>query len=332
MIKFKRSFHRLSIVDREEISRGLSKGIGFRAIARNLRRSPSTILREIHKSCKRLSSYRAEKAQIITDRIARRHKKPVKLLTSHKLRAYVHTKLMNQWSPDEISKRLELDFPKNLSMRASHETIYSYLFCLPKGQLKSSLIKHLRQEKKSRKPRAGKNDQRGLIPGLISIEERPKVVERRTIPGHWEGDLIVGKGHKSAIGTIVERVTRLTLIVKLKSQGAVSVRKAFEKKLESLPRKLRLTLTYDRGREMTEHQLFTKHTKIKVYFAHPYHSWERGTNENTNGLIRQYFPKGTDFNAVSGYQLRRVQNLLNNRPRKVLDYYTPNEVFKEYLH
>ena len=331
MAKPKRSFRRLNIKDREEISRGLSRGDGIRAIARRLQRYPSTILREIQKSCKRFSSYRAEKAQIITNRIARKPKRPVKLLISSKLRAYVYDKLAQEWSPDEISKRLKLDFPQDLSMRASYETIYTYLFCLPKGELKTSLIKHLRQEKKSRRPRAGKNDKRGFIHGLISIDERPKEVERRIIPGHWEGDLIVGKGHKSAIGTIVERVTRLTLIVKLKTQDATSVRKAFEKKLDNLPKKLRLSLTYDRGREMTEHELFTKHTKIKVYFAHPYHSWERGTNENTNGLIRQYFPKGTDFNTVNGHQLRRVQDLLNNRPRKVLDYYTPNEVFTEYL-
>jgi len=331
MVKKVRAFHRLNINDREEISRGLSRDESIHGIARKLNRSPSAILREINKSCKRISSYRAEKAQTITDRLAKSHRKQHKLLTSTKLRSYVHAKLMNQWSPDEISKRLKLDFPQDLSMRVSAETIYTYLFCLPKGELRSSLITHLRQEKKSRRPRAGKNDKRGCIHGLISIDERPKAVAKRIVPGHWEGDLIIGKGHQSAIGTLVERVTRLTLIVKLKAQDATTVRKAFEKKLEQLPKKLRLTLTYDRGGEMKEHELFTKHTKIQVYFAHPYHSWERGTNENTNGLIRQYFPKGTDFSTITGHQLRRVQNLLNNRPRKVLDYYTPNEVFREYL-
>lgn len=218
-----------------------------------------------------------------------------------------------------------------MNMRVSHETIYTYIYCLPRGELKKELTLHLRQERKLRKNRKSIHDKRGEIPEMISIEERPKEVEDRIVPGHWEGDLIMGKDHASALGTLVERTTRTTLLVPLIAKDAPSVRKAFAKAVKTLPEAVRLTLTYDRGKEMTEHQLFTKDTKVQVYFAHPNSPWERGTNENTNGLIRQYFPKGTDFKTVNKKRIMEVQNLLNTRPRKVLDFYTPQEVMKSLL-
>ena len=166
---------------------------------------------------------------------------------------------------------------------------------------------------------------------MFSIEERPKEVEERIVPGHWEGDLIIGKGHKTAIGTIVERTTRLVILVPLKSRMASDVRKAFAREIKRLPKQLRLSMTYDQGREMSQHKLFTKQTNMQVYFAHPHSPWERGTNENTNMLIRDFFPKGTDFGGLSRYRIKKVQELLNERPRKVLEWRSPQEVFSELL-
>lgn len=200
---------------------------------------------------------------------------------------------------------------------------------LPRGELKKELTKYLRQKKKSRYRRKGIYDKRGTIPEMISIEERPKEVEDRAIAGHWEGDLILGKRHQSAIGTIVERKTRTVIMVPLKSRAMEDVRKAFEKELKSLPRQMKKTLTYDQGKEMSEHKLFTKNSKMKVYFCHPASPWERGTCENTNMLIRGFFPKGTDFSKVSRKELKQVQRWLNERPRMTLNWRKPLEVFNE---
>jgi IS30 family transposase len=183
----------------------------------------------------------------------------------------------------------------------------------------------LRQKKKLRKNRKLSVDKRGAIPDMISIEERPPEVADRSVPGHWEGDLIMGKDHQSALGTIVERTTRTVVLVPLKDKDATSVRKAFAKEMKIFPEQMTLSLTYDQGKEMAEHKLFTRDTKIKVYFCHPSSPWERGTNENTNGLIRQFFPKGTDFGKVSKEEIKKVQNMLNERPRAVNNYDTPKE-------
>jgi transposase, IS30 family len=201
-------------------------------------------------------------------------------------------------------------------MRASHETIYTYLYCLPRGELKKELMSHLRRERKERQRRGTVHKMRRMIPDMVSISERPPEVKNRIIPGHWEGDLIVGKDHKSAIGTLVERTTRTTILVPLKAKDAMSVRKAFEKEIEKLPRQMKQSLTYDRGMEMFEHKLFTENTKMKVYFADPYSPWQRGTNENTNGLLRQYFPKGTDLSIHSRREIKRVQREMNYYPLK----------------
>lgn len=216
-------------------------------------------------------------------------------------------------------------------MHVSDETIYTYLYCLPRGSLKKELLSYLRTDRTQRRKRRNHHHRRGQIPEMISIEERPEEVEQRTVPGHWEGDLIIGKDHQSALGTLVERTTRTTLLIPLKAQDARSVRQALTRAVKHLPKEMRLTLTYDRGKEMTEHRLFTEQTKVKVFFAHPYSPWERGTNENTNGLIRQFFPKGTDFRTVTRSQIKRVQDQLNGRPRKSLSYLTPYEVFHQLM-
>ena len=219
-----------------------------------------------------------------------------------------------------------------MDMQISHESIYSYIYVLPRGALRKSLTQALRKHHiQRRKKGVRKPGKLGAIQNYLSIEERPEEVADRIIPGHWEGDMLVGKQNITAIGTLVERTTRMTFLVKLKNLDANTVRKAFEKEFCHLPKGLRKTLTYDQGSEMSEHQLFTKNTDITVYFAHPKSPWERGTNENTNALLRQYFPKGTDLSVFSKSQLKEIQDEFNDRPRKALGWYTPHEKFAELL-
>jgi IS30 family transposase len=257
--------------------------------------------------------------------------KPRKLALSPRLRQYVFKALRRHWSPAQISARLKIIYRDEQSMRVSPETLYTYLYVLPRGALRRELLGYLRQHRKRRRPRSRGQDRRGQIPEMLSIEERPPEVADRAVPGHWEGDLIMGAGNRTALGTLVERTTRTTLLIPLKAKDAQSVRQAFARRLRAVPRQMKLTLTYDRGKEMSEHKLFSAETRMLVYFAHPQSPWERGTNENTNGLIRQYFPKGTDFSQVSYYQIMKAQNQLNGRPRKVLNWKIPYETFNELL-
>jgi len=225
-----------------------------------------------------------------------------------------------------------MEYPDDKRMHISHESLYAYIYLHSKKGLRDCLKSNLRRGKKKRgRPRKKSEDKRGKITKAISIEERPAEVAKREIPGHWEGDLIIGKGHKSAIGTLAERTTRAVIIVPLENYEADTVRTAFEKEFIQVPEQMRKTLTYDNGKEMAEHELFTKNTRVKVYFTHPYSPWERPTNENTNGLIRDYFPKGTDFRKIPAQRLKEVQHQLNERPRKVLNWHTPKEVFDQLL-
>jgi len=324
-----KKYGRLTFAEREQISQGIFAKESFSQIARRLNREVSTISNEVHKQVRRKRwCYSAIRGQELADLKKKRGRKK-KILENETLREYIQAKLGVEWSPEEIAKRLKLDYPLDMTMRISHESIYQYLYCLPRGELKKELMKGLRQERKMRLDRKAIHARRGGIQDIISISERPQEVEDRIVPGHWEGDLIVGKLHQSAIGTLVERTTRLTLIVPLKKKDSLSVAKAFSSAFKRIPQQFTKTLTYDRGTEMAQHKLFTKETKIKVYFADPHSPWQRGTNENTNGLIRQYFPKGTDFNAVSLTAIRRAEMRLNSRPRKVLGFYTPSERFYE---
>jgi len=323
-------YQRLSSAEREEISRGLAQGTGLSAIARQLGRAPSTVAREVqHNSGK--SGYRAfsagNRAHV---RASSRHQGKGRLTHDDRLRRYVMEKLRKRWSPREIVNRLPEEYPEDRTMRLSHETIYRYIYVLPRGALKTTLIQALRQARayrRKRKPRHHK-ETRGQIVEMLSIQERPQTVADRTVPGHWEGDLILGKHQRTALGTLVERTTRYTLLVPLTAKDATSVRKAYANALRSLPREITKTLTYDQGKEMSEHKQFTMDTGITVYFAHPGAPWERGTNENTNGLLRQYFPKGTEFSTVSTREIKRVQRELNDRPRAVLHWQKPSEVIQ----
>lgn len=322
---------RLRPEERETISRGLSTGWTLTRIAAIIQRDLSTVSREVRKHCRYRRCYRATRAHEQAVVLRHRLKQPKRLDAHLPLRDYVFGKLRQQWSPEEIAKRLRSEYPDDATMRISHESIYTYLYCLPRGSLRKELLTCLRQERNLRRRRNG-HAKRGSITNAISITERPAEVADRTIPGHWEGDLIMGsKASNSALGTLVERVTRYLLLVPLPAHDALTVRQEFAKAVKRLPRHLKRTLTYDRGSEMAEHQLFTKETKIQVYFADPQSPWQRGTNENTNGLIRQYFPKGIDFRIVSKQEIRHVQDLLNDRPRKVLRFLKPDEVFPRLL-
>jgi IS30 family transposase len=327
------TYIRLTFNDREEISRGLWNRETLVEIAERINREVSTVSREVSRNGGR-RDYRARDAATAAY-FNRKLKRTVpKIERVLALKEYILEKLRLQWSPQQISKRLREEYPGEQAMQISHESIYIYIYILPRGALKKELISHLRQERKLRENRRGKaaEEKRGRIPDMISIEERPAEVENRTIPGHWESDLIIGKDNKSAMGTIVERTTRSLILVPLKAKDAVSVRKAFAKELKDLPAEMKLSMTHDQGSELAQHRLFTKQTKIKVYFAHPHSPWERGTNENTNGLLRQYFPKGTDLSVYSRKEIKLVQDRLNGRPRKALGYKTPHEAFYQLLH
>ena len=323
---------RLTITEREEISRLIAAGYSLRKISKILLRAPSSISREICRSVVDIKYYRAVFAH--QSAIKKRHnlRNNHKLENNSRLRKFVLYYLKEYWSPEQIAKSLIFLYPNNMNMRVSHETIYSYIYVLPKGKLKSKLTSCLRRNHKYRRKKGSNRQGCGSIQDYLSIEERPKEAADRTIPGHWEGDLIVGRRNASAIGTLVERTTRMTFIVKLNNQDSMTVRKAFIEEFRHLPKGLKRTLTYDQGQEMAQHKLFTKETDITVYFAHPRSPWERGTNENTNSLIRQYFPAGTDFLKISKNKLKQVQDSLNSRPRKTLGWNTPHDNFVKLLH
>ena len=327
------NYQRLGLDEREEISRMLAQGCSLNNIAQSLNRWTSTISREIASGSCNKYTYRAGIAQRRAKRNARKRKQDKRFLkTNIKLKRYIYKKLRLKWSPVQIAKELEKDYPLDMTMRFAPETIYSYLYVLPRGALKKELLSCLRQNRKRRHKQGRGVENERKIEDMLSIEERPKEVEDRIIPGHWEGDLIVGKNNRSALGTLVERTSRTTILIPVKSKGAYDVAKAFAKEVKKLPQQMKLTMTYDQGREMAQHKLFTNITGVKVYFAHPRSPWERGTNENTNGLIRQFFPKGTDFNKVSRYEVKKAQNLLNGRPRQALNFQKPYEVFNQLIH
>ena len=326
-----RQYHRLCFNEREEISRKLAKGLSIRAISKDLDRSPSTVLREINRTCKEPKIYRAIKAQRYAKWMRHITKKQPKINTNQRLRDFVFEHLENRWTPEQIANRLKFLYHDDMAMHISHESIYSYLYVMPRSTLRKQIIKCLRRKHINRR-KHNERQKCSPIQDYLSIEERPKEVADQIIPGHWEGDLIMGSKNESAIGTLVERTTYMTFIVQLQDKDSASVREAFAREFLKVPEKLKLTLTYDQGQEMAQHKLFTKDTNITVYFAHPHSPWERGINENTNALIRQFFPKRTDFNNVRLNKLKEVQDLLNDRPRKKLNWHTPHEAFSNVLH
>ncbi|NIA26407.1 MAG: IS30 family transposase [Gammaproteobacteria bacterium] len=374
----------LSFYEREEIALLRTRGVGVRAIAHKLGRSPSTISRELRRNAATRGGklvYRASVAQWKADLVARRPKTP-KLVANDRLHDYVQERLAGEvrypdgspvtgpevgpwkgrnkphrgdrrwvqgWSPEQISRRLRIDFPDDSSMRISHEAIYQALYIEGRGALKRELVACLRTGRALRVPRArSKRTAWAHVTPEVMISQRPEEVDDRTVPGHWEGDLIIGL-KRSAIATLVERTSRFTMLIHLPREdgygviprtkngpalagyGAVTMKNALASTMTTLPEQLRRSLTWDRGKELSQHAAFTIETGIPVYICDPQSPWQRGTNENTNGLLRQYFPKGTDLSRWSADEIEAVAYTLNTRPRKTLGWRTPAEVFNEHL-
>jgi IS30 family transposase len=318
----------LSLREREEISRGVAVCRSMRAIAASLGRAPSTVSREIRRNggCR---GYRASEAdQAAWDQARRR--KPCKLVQHPALARVVAQKLQQLWSPEQIAGWLKHTYPDDESYQVSHETIYRSLYIQARGALKKELLQHLRRTRVMRRSRSHtqKTDDHGRISNAISISERPPSAKDRAVPGHWEGDLLFGSNN-SQIATLVERQTRYVMMAKVNSKDTETVINALVKHARQLPKELYTSLTWDRGKEMADHQRFTLATDIKVYFCDPQNPWQRGTNENTNGLLRQYFPKGKDLSVHSQAKLNAVARQLNERPRKTLNFETPAQRFSQ---
>jgi len=324
----RRSRLALTVAEREEISRGIAVGYSMRAIAMGLGRSPSTVSREICRNGGR-RRYRAAKADHRALKQALRPK-ACKLAGNQQLQAMITEKLELEWSPDQIAGWLKQAYPKDEAYQVSHETIYKSLFVQARGLLKKELMQMLRSQRTMRrgKHKPEGNDRRGQITDAVSIRERPADVEDRAVPGHWEGDLIVGT-NQSFIATLVERHTRYVMLAKVPSKDTKTVIDTLIKQANQLPREVYKSLTWDRGHEMADHKRFKLATDIDVYFCDPKSPWQRGSNENTNGLLRQYFPKGTDLSVHSQAHLNKIARRLNERPRKTLGYHSPAEKFNE---
>ncbi len=324
----RRSRLALTLCEREEISRGVVAGQSLRFIAATLGRAPSTVSREINRNGGR-RGYRASQADQCAWHRAHRPK-TCKLVKNRALAWVVAQKLKKLWSPDQITGWLKYTYAHDENFQVSHETIYKSLFIQARGALKKELLQHLRKTRGMRRSRhkSLKDEGLGQITDAVSIRKRPASVEDRALPGHWEGDLIFGS-HNSQIATLVERFTRYVMLVKVNSKDTETVINALIKHAHKLPRELYKSLTWDRGKEMADHKRFTLATDIKVYFCDPQSPWQRGSNENTNGLLRQYFPKGTDLSGHSQAKLNAVARQLNERPRKTLEYRTPAERFSQ---
>jgi IS30 family transposase len=317
------------LVEREEIRAGIAAGDSFRVIARRIGRAPSTVSREVG-GVRGRRSYRATRAD---DRacLAALRPKCSKLASNPRLRGAVTAMLKRRLSPQQISATLKRDYPDDEGMRIAPETIYQSLYVQSRGRLRADLTRYLRTGRSRRKPRRGPTGQ-GRIPGMVSISERPAEVTDRAVPGHWEGDLIVGKANRSFIGTLVERHTRYVMLCHLGNDASTeTVTSKIAEQIVRLPEHLRLSLTWDQGKEMSQHRQFTVATGVRVYFCDPHSPWQRGSNENTNGLLRQYFPKGSDLAVHGQVALDRVAAELNSRPRQTLDWATPAEKMTELL-
>ena len=319
----------LSDVEREEISRGLRAGLSLRDIARDLGRSPSTVSREVGRHGGRCG-YRAAAADRQAWKNARRPK-PSRLSCNERLQAIVSEKLRTRWSPEQIASWLKLEHSNDESLQVSHETIYKSLFIQSRGALKKELRDHLRTKRRFRQARVKTQKGHGIIPDPISIRERPAEAKDRAIPGHWEGDLIAGPANLSHIATLVERKTRYVMLARVRSKGTVEVTRAVAKQIKKLPIELRKSLAWDNGGELTNHKQLTLDANIDIYFCDPHSPWQRGSNENTNGLLRQYFPKGTDLSGYTQRKLDAVARELNERPRKTLGFKTPAAALQEAL-
>ena len=323
---------RLTLQDREEISRGLARGETFTAIAAVIGRAVSTVSREVGGRAGR-DTYRAWEAHNRAGE-NRRRPKLCKLVTNLLLAAQVDLWMSELlWSPRQVSRRLRVEFPDDPMMRVSHETIYQSIYVQGRGALRKELAECLRTGRAVRRHQSRlDNDGGARIAGMVNISERPAEADDRAVPGHWEGDLIIGRNGKSAVGTLVERSTRFVILLHLgKDRKAATVRDAMTAAIQDLPEMLLKSVTWDQGSEMAEHARFTIDTGIQVYFCDPHSPWQRGSNENTNGLLRQFMPKGTDLSMVSPRRLRQIADLMNGRPRQTLGWMTPSEELNKFL-
>ena len=320
---------RLSLEERVEIRLGLERGDTYRAIATAIGRSASTVCREVNANGRR-DGYRPTGAHVLAQQRARRPK-PTKLACNEQLLERVSGDLESLWSPEQIALQLEAEFGDDQSMRVSHETIYKSLYVQGRGELRRDLTRCLRTGRAKRKQH-GRTETRGRIPDMVMISERPAAVQDRAVPGHWEGDLIIGKNGKSAVGTLVERSTRFVMLLHLPTDhGAESVRLAMQRAIQTLPESLTRSITWDQGRELAQHAQFTIDTGIPIYFCDPHSPWQRGSNENTNGLLRQYMPKGTDLSLHTQDDLNQFADSLNGRPRKTLNVQTPAHALNQLI-
>lgn len=320
------AYIRLTIQEREQIFKGLAQGLEQKEIAKQLERHPSTISREIRRNGGSRSMYRPTVAQANALEQGHLRRRKVKLVRDGALATTVEELLQKRWSPEQIAGYQKRMHPGDRAQRVSYETIYRYIYNQIDMDHRKFLVSCLRQRRKLRRKRRKTQEKRGRIPNLVPIHKRPVDVEDRQVPGHWEGDQIVGKDHKSAVGTLVERSSRYVMIRNFGSvKGSAAVATGFASDFAGIPPELRSSMTYDRGKEMAKHELLTSRTGVPVYFADPHSPWQRGTNENTNGLIRDFFPKGTDFRFVSNQEIARIESLLNTRPRKSLGFRSPVE-------
>ena len=321
----------LSVAEREEIAVGLAAGESLRSIAARLGRAASTISREVARNSRGRGAYRALAAQGQAQHRAARPK-TAKLAGNEELHGLVQARLKQKWSPEQVSTWLRRQFPDRPEMQVSRETIYQSIYVQGRGALRRELASCLRTGRALRRPRRKDGERRGKIPGMVMISERPAEAEDRAVPGHWEGDLIAGAASKSAIGTLVERSTRFVMLLHLPDgHGAAQVAAAMTGAMGTLPGQLRRSLTWDQGSEMTNHAQIALATDLQIYFCDPRSPWQRGSNENTNGLLRQYFPKGTDLSVHTREHLEAVAAELNARPRKTLGWKTPAEALDEVL-
>ena len=326
----RRALAALRLEEREEISRGIAVGQSIRQIALGLGRAPSTVSRELRRNGGR-QCYRANQADMRAWERALRPK-PCRLALHRELRWRVAQKLALQWSPEQISGWLKREFPTDQDMQISHEAIYRSLFVQTRGVLKKELTAHLRTRRRMRLPkRHNVQSGQGQILDMVSIRERPAEAEDRAVPGHWEGDLLTG-ANDTHIATLIERHSRFTMLVKLPRKDTTTVVAALAKHVRKLPEQLRRSLTWDQGKEMHAHKRFTIATNVQVYFCDPRSPWQRGSNENTNGLVRQYLPRGTNFARISQAHLNAIALRLNQRPRKTLGFETPADKLRTVLH
>jgi IS30 family transposase len=328
------SRRKLTVFDRTMIEMRRRDGWGVRRIATSLGRSPGTICDEIRRHSDATRDYLAEAAQTQAEANRLVCVRKRRMANDGALFGEISRLLRRQWSPEQISgrrKRIEGGMEERSGLSVSHETIYAAIYALPRGELRRELIACLRHDKpmRGRKPKG--SERRGKLCGMTNIKERPEEIEGRLVPGHWEGDLILGARGASAIGTLVERTTRFVVLVRMPTRKADVAACAFAGALNAIPAALRKTLTYDQGKEMADHENLACSTGMRIFFADPHAPWQRGANENTNGLLRQYFPKGMAFSAIAQKDLDEVADRLNDRPRKTLDYATPNEHFQRLL-